>query len=50
MYFAFNDTDDLAHSRRYDRLLDALHSTDDFLRELWQTVQSSQPIGTTLLS
>ncbi len=40
MYFAFNDTDDLAHSRRYDRLLDALHSTDDFLRELWHTVQS----------
>ncbi|HSR92623.1 MAG TPA: sulfatase-like hydrolase/transferase [Gemmatimonadales bacterium] len=40
MYFAFNDTDDLAHSRRYDRLLDALHSTDDFLRELWNTVQS----------
>lgn len=40
VYFAFNDTDDLAHARRYDRLLDALHSTDDFLRELWRTVQS----------
>jgi hypothetical protein len=40
VYFAFNDTDDLAHARRYDSLLDALHSTDDFLRELWQTVQS----------
>lgn len=40
LYLAFNDTDDLSHSRRYDRLLDALHALDDFLRELWQTVES----------
>ena len=40
MYLAFNDTDDLAHNRRYDRVLDALHALDDFLRELWQTVES----------
>ncbi len=40
MYLAFNDTDDLAHNRRYDRVLDALHALDGLLRELWQTVQS----------
>lgn len=39
VYIAFNDTDDLAHSRRYDRLLDALHASDDFLRELWGQIQ-----------
>lgn len=41
MYISFNDTDDLSHTRRYDRLLDAFHATDDFLRELWQTIQST---------
>jgi hypothetical protein len=41
MFVSFDDTDDLAHSRRYDRLLDALHGLDDFLRELWQTVQTT---------
>jgi len=40
MYFSFDDTDDLAHNRRYDRVLDALHSLDDFLRELSHTVDS----------
>ncbi|MEO8634558.1 MAG: alkaline phosphatase family protein [Gemmatimonadales bacterium] len=41
LFVSFDDTDDLAHSRRYDRLLDALHGLDDFLRELWQTVQTT---------
>ena len=40
LYLSFDDTDDIAHLRRYDRLLEALHAADDFLRELWQTVQS----------
>ncbi len=40
LYIAFNDTDDQAHPRRYDGVLDALHGLDDFLRELWQTVES----------
>ena len=40
MYVAFNDTDDFAHLRKYGRVLDALHQADDFIRELWQTVQS----------
>jgi len=40
LYLAFNDTDDFAHQRRYDRVLDALHNADAFLQELWQTLQS----------
>jgi hypothetical protein len=40
VYLAFNDTDDLSHSRRYDRLLDALHATDAFLRELWDGLEA----------
>lgn len=41
LFISFDDTDDLAHSRRYDRLLDAFHGADDFLRELWGTIQST---------
>jgi hypothetical protein len=40
MYVAFNDTDDFAHLRQYGRVLDAMHVADQFLRELWRTVQS----------
>jgi Type I phosphodiesterase / nucleotide pyrophosphatase len=40
LYVAMNDTDDLAHSRRYDRVLDAMHGLDGFLWELWQTAES----------
>ncbi len=40
LYIAMDDTDDLAHSRRYDRVLDALHGLDGFLRELWQATES----------
>lgn len=41
MFVSFNDTDDYAHSRRYDRVLDALHNDDAFLRDLWHTLQAS---------
>lgn len=40
LYVAMDDTDDLAHSRRYDRVLDALHGLDGFLKELWQAAES----------
>lgn len=36
----FDDTDDLAHLRAYDRVLTALTGLDDFLRELWATVEA----------
>lgn len=40
VYIALDETDDWAHNRNYERVLDALKQTDDFLRELWQFLQS----------
>lgn len=37
---SFDETDDWAHARRYDRVLDMIHSTDAFLNRLWTTIQS----------
>jgi Type I phosphodiesterase / nucleotide pyrophosphatase len=39
LYLAFDETDDWAHDGRYDRVLDSLHATDGYLRELWSVVQ-----------
>lgn len=41
VFISMNDTDDLAHSRRYDRVLDALHALDGFLGDLWHQLQAS---------
>jgi hypothetical protein len=40
MWLGLSQSDDWAHARRYDRLLDYLHLADELLRELWETVQS----------
>lgn len=40
-YFAYDETDDWAHSGRYDRVLEAAHRVDMYLKELWQWVQSA---------
>jgi hypothetical protein len=40
LYLALDETDDWAHDGRYDRLLEAYARTDDYLRELWQWLQS----------
>ena len=40
LYLAFDETDDWAHSGRYDRVLDALSRTDGYLKELWTWLQS----------
>jgi hypothetical protein len=40
MWLGLSQSDDWAHARRYDRLLDYLHLADELLKELWQTVQS----------
>ena len=37
---SFDETDDWAHAKRYDRVLDMIHSTDGFLSRLWTTLQS----------
>jgi len=39
-YLGFGDTDEWAHSGRYDTYLDMAHRTDAMLRDLWETVQS----------
>lgn len=41
LHVAFDETDDWAHARRYDRVLDSLQFLDDALRELWTWVQSA---------
>ncbi len=40
MHISFDETDDWAHGRRYDRVLDAIQYFDSVLRKLWQTLQS----------
>jgi hypothetical protein len=38
LYVAFDETDDWAHERRYDRVLDAIADFDSFLDRLWTTI------------
>jgi len=40
MWLGLGQSDDWAHARRYDRLLDYLHLADELLKDLWETVQS----------
>jgi hypothetical protein len=40
LYIAFDETDDFAHDRNYERVLDALHRIDGYLRELHTWVQA----------
>lgn len=41
LYIAFGETDDWAHDRRYDRVLEAIHYFDGCLRKLWQAIEDS---------
>lgn len=40
LYLAFDETDDWAHQKQYDLVLDALHRTDRQLEQLWTWLQS----------
>jgi hypothetical protein len=40
LYIALGESDDWAHARRYDRLLDYLHVADGYLKTLWGTLES----------
>jgi hypothetical protein len=42
-YLALGETDDWAHERRYDRMVQAIRVFDDALRKLWETLQSTEP-------
>jgi hypothetical protein len=41
LYLAFGETDDWAHDGRYDLYLRAAHRLDQYVRRLWEFVQSS---------
>jgi hypothetical protein len=40
LYLALGETDDWAHDGRYDRVLETLARTDEYLRQLWSWLQS----------
>ncbi|MCX7388556.1 MAG: alkaline phosphatase family protein [Planctomycetales bacterium] len=40
IYVSLGETDDWAHAGRYDLYLDAAFRTDDYIRRLWQQLQS----------
>ena len=41
LYIAFDETDDWAHDRRYDRVLTSIQFLDTALKELWTWLQST---------
>jgi len=50
LYIAFDETDDWAHEGHYDLVLEMLHQTDGYLKELWDALQADpQYRGTTTL-
>ena len=42
LYLSLGETDDWAHEGRYDSYLRAAHRVDQYLQELWETVQSME--------
>jgi hypothetical protein len=40
LYLALDETDDLAHDGRYDLYLNAIHNSDQYIKELWQWLQN----------
>jgi hypothetical protein len=40
LYVALGETDDWAHERRYDRVIQAAHRFDRYLKQLWTKLQS----------
>jgi hypothetical protein len=40
MFVGYAETDDWGHEGRYDRFLEAIHSVDNYMRELWEGAQS----------
>jgi len=41
LYIGYGETDDFGHDGRYDEYILAAHRTDRFIRELWDTIQST---------
>jgi hypothetical protein len=40
LYLAFDETDDWAHDGKYDLVLQALHRSDGYLKELWEALEA----------
>jgi hypothetical protein len=40
LFVGYGETDNWAHSGRYDLLLESAHHFDDFVRQLWETTQA----------
>ncbi len=40
LYVSFGETDDWAHEGRYDLYLESAQRNDDYIRRLWETIQS----------
>ncbi len=40
LFVGYGETDNWAHSGRYDLVLESAHQFDDFVRQLWETMQS----------
>ena len=50
LYLSLGETDDWAHEKRYDRVLEALHQADQYLERLWRWLQEDgQYAGRTTL-
>jgi hypothetical protein len=43
LWIGLGQSDDWAHARRYDLVLDYLHFTDKRISDLWQMIQSTEP-------
>lgn len=40
IHIGFDETDDYAHNKNYERVLDALHLTDKWIEELWRFIET----------
>lgn len=40
IHIGFDETDDYAHDKNYERVLDTLNMTDSWLKELWQFIET----------
>ncbi len=42
LHIALGETDDWAHDKRYDMMINALHRTDNYFKELWQFLETDK--------
>jgi hypothetical protein len=42
LHIGLGETDDWAHDERYDLVINALHRTDNYFRELWQFLENDE--------